>query len=80
MVFTVNETLTKPKYHNVCLDLPDPRLLALHAVCARVAHMSGAAEYIDQLKRDVEETKVLSKDNLHLLDGMLSPFAAVSVH
>lgn len=30
---------------------PDPCLLALHATCARVTHMSGATEYF-QLPRD----------------------------
>jgi hypothetical protein len=27
--------------------LPDPNLLAMHTVCAQVAHMSGAAGYED---------------------------------
>jgi hypothetical protein len=31
------------------LQLPDPRLLTLHAACARVAHMSGAAEAFNKL-------------------------------
>ncbi|KAF8549144.1 hypothetical protein OG21DRAFT_1421787, partial [Imleria badia] len=31
------------------LPPPDPLLLALHATCARVAHMSGAAEFFDRL-------------------------------
>ncbi|KAF9064412.1 hypothetical protein BDP27DRAFT_1471999, partial [Rhodocollybia butyracea] len=30
------------------LSLPDPALLALHATCAKVAHLSGAGEYIDR--------------------------------
>jgi len=42
--------------------LPDRKLLTVHAACARVAHMSGAAEYIDKFDRDVEDTLVLSKD------------------
>ncbi|KAJ4498550.1 hypothetical protein C8R41DRAFT_937735 [Lentinula lateritia] len=42
--FEVNEMLKKPKFRHVQLALPDSRFLALHAVCARVAHMSGAAE------------------------------------
>lgn len=44
------------------LPLPDPRYLALHAACARVAHMSGAAEYIDRIFREMEETGVLAND------------------
>ena len=39
---------------------PDPLLLALHAICARVAHMSGAAEFFNQ--RDAEEIDVLAFD------------------
>jgi len=42
--------------------LPDRKLLTIHAACARVAHMSGAAEYIDEFDRDVEDTLVLSTD------------------
>lgn len=57
--------------------LPDRRLLALHAVCARVAHMSGAAEFIDKLHFDEEESQVLLADgsSAGLLDAMLSPYA-----
>jgi hypothetical protein len=29
------------------VPLPDPLLLVLHATCARVAHMSGAAGFFD---------------------------------
>jgi len=39
---------------------PDPQLLALHAMCARVAHMSGAAEFFDWLEWDAEETNVIA--------------------
>ena len=35
--------------------LPDPDLIALHAACARVAWMSGAAELFDMFERDAEE-------------------------
>ena len=40
--------------------------------------MSGAAEFFDQVDRDVEETKVLALDgaSAHLLSHLLSPFAA----
>ena len=40
----------------------DPRLLALHAAWARAARMSGAAEFLDELDRDVEALKVLAVD------------------
>jgi len=42
--------------------LPDPRYLALHAACARVAHLSGAGEYNAMILRDIEAIGVLSKD------------------
>ncbi|KAF8130726.1 hypothetical protein EV363DRAFT_1450500 [Boletus edulis] len=37
------------------LTPPHPSLLALHATCARVAHMSGATEFFDQIEWDAEE-------------------------
>ncbi|KIJ55227.1 hypothetical protein M422DRAFT_23837 [Sphaerobolus stellatus SS14] len=44
------------------LPVPNPAYLALHASCAKVAHLSGAAEYIDQVLSDMEEAGVLSAD------------------
>lgn len=44
------------------LPLPDPRFLDLHAACCKVAQMSGAAEYVDRLVRDLEEMQVLGED------------------
>jgi hypothetical protein len=54
--------------------LPHPDLIALHAACARVAYMSGAAEYFDMLERDAEETTVLASDgsSTSLLHGLLN--------
>jgi len=64
-----------------CEGVPPPsrELLALHAVCARVAHMSGAAEFLDKLELDAEETEVLAFDgsSAHLLSNLISPYAAV---
>jgi hypothetical protein len=37
-------------------------LLALHATCCKVAHFSGAAEYIDMIYRDADEMGVLAPD------------------
>ncbi|KAG8894860.1 hypothetical protein FRB99_000947 [Tulasnella sp. 403] len=64
--FTTPDTATLP--------LPDPRYLALHAACAQVAHASGAAKYIDELLRDVEDRTVLAEDgsSVQLLDHVLS--------
>ncbi|KAF9513999.1 hypothetical protein BS47DRAFT_1454960 [Hydnum rufescens UP504] len=42
--------------------LPNPRYLEMHAAAAKVAHLSGAAEYIEKTLRDLEEVKVLAAD------------------
>ncbi|KAF7441301.1 hypothetical protein PC9H_001650 [Pleurotus ostreatus] len=44
------------------LPVPSPHLLSLHAACAKVANLSGAAEYLDNLDREMEATKVLAFD------------------
>jgi hypothetical protein len=44
------------------LPVPSPDLLALHATCCKVAHLSGAAEYIDKNWDDLDETGVLAYD------------------
>ena len=44
------------------LPVPSRESLALHAACANVAHLSGAAEYMDSVIREMEETLVLSSD------------------
>ena len=42
--------------------LPDPCYLALCTACAKVAHLSGAGEYIDSVNRDIDTTLVLVRD------------------
>ena len=44
------------------LPLPSPSLLALHATCCKVLHLSGAAEHIMKVYRDAEDMGVLSSD------------------
>src|SRR6266508_5398314 len=44
------------------LPFPDPRYLKLHAAACRVAHLSGAAEYMEQHERVEELMKVLARD------------------
>jgi hypothetical protein len=44
------------------LPLPNPRYLELHAAAAKVAHLSGAADYIEKTLRDLETVRVLSED------------------
>ncbi|KAF5372029.1 hypothetical protein D9615_008120 [Tricholomella constricta] len=59
------------------LPLPDPRYLALHAACAKIAHASGAAETIDAYLRDLETTKVLAEDgsSMAILDAVSQALA-----
>jgi hypothetical protein len=42
--------------------MPSKRYLTLHAACAKVAHMSAAAEYLDELYRKREEGTVFATD------------------
>lgn len=44
------------------LPLPNPDYLEIHAACCRVAHLSGAGEYMDKVLEDLEDTHVLSQD------------------
>ncbi|KAF8447183.1 hypothetical protein L210DRAFT_3641146 [Boletus edulis BED1] len=55
------------------LPVPARELLALHATCCKVAHLSGAAEYIDEIYRDADELVVLSTDGTSaaILDYLL---------
>ena len=75
-----NRLSVKFSLNNLGARLPNPKLLALHAACARVAHMSGAAEAFDELERDVEETRVLAFDgsSARLLDHLMSPLMTIS--
>ncbi|KAH9031324.1 hypothetical protein EDB85DRAFT_2089767 [Lactarius pseudohatsudake] len=44
------------------LPLPNPDYLEIHAACCRVAHLSGAGEYMDKVLEDLEDSRVLSQD------------------
>jgi hypothetical protein len=39
--------------------VPDPTYLAIHAACAKVAHLSGAAESISKFQQDMEDGDTL---------------------
>ena len=53
---SVSQLLPQP------LDLPNPKYLRLRAACCRVAHLSGAAERLDDADRDMDEAQVIAKD------------------
>ncbi|KAF5374168.1 hypothetical protein D9615_008901 [Tricholomella constricta] len=66
---TISEWIKVPKLVNFTSsnptkypDLPSPKLLALHAACAKVAHLSGAGEYIDSLIADLDYLDELAFD------------------
>jgi len=48
--------------HEDKLPVPSPTYLAIHAACAKVAHLSGARECVDKLYRDMEECQTLAPD------------------
>lgn len=61
------------------LPLPSPKYLRIHAVCCRIAHLSGAAEYMDKIYREEEDLGVLSTDGAsapvlsYLLQRLVDP-------
>ncbi|KAH0836379.1 hypothetical protein J3R83DRAFT_7957 [Lanmaoa asiatica] len=56
------------------VPLPSRKYLALHALCCEVAWMSGAAEYIMDIERRLDDVKVLANDgsSVELLMAALS--------
>ncbi|KAK0477722.1 hypothetical protein EDD18DRAFT_1087631 [Armillaria luteobubalina] len=48
-------TFTTPNTN--ALPLPSPAYLVIHAACCRVAHLSGAAEYVEKVLREEEEIR-----------------------
>ena len=57
------------------LPLPNPVYLSIDAACCRVAHLSGAGEYIEKILEDLEDIQVLAKDgsSARLLSFALQP-------
>ncbi|KAE9392431.1 hypothetical protein BT96DRAFT_887996 [Gymnopus androsaceus JB14] len=56
------------------LPLPNPEYLHIHASVCKIAHMSGAAGYIDYIFRKMEDIGVLSEDgtSADVIEGALS--------
>ncbi|KAJ7222987.1 hypothetical protein B0H12DRAFT_1150813 [Mycena haematopus] len=62
--------------------LPSPSLLSIRAACSRVAHMAGAAEQVDQILRDLEQTPVMAEDGTTadlLTSRLLQPSRTVRI-
>ena len=52
--------------------LPDPHYLAFHATVAKVIHMAGMAEHLDDILQKYENIRVLSDGSgVDYLDGLL---------
>ena len=61
------------------LPLPHPEFLALHALYFEVAWVSGAAEYIVDIERRIDDTKVLAK-NGPTIGLLMAALSAVEAH
>ncbi|KAG6381503.1 hypothetical protein JVT61DRAFT_85 [Boletus reticuloceps] len=72
-------TLTSSDPEN--LPLPSTEYLAIHACCARVANLSGAAGYLDRIYRDRDEIRVLAEDgsSANLLGYLLLPLGQAAL-
>jgi len=59
------------------LPPPSPEYLKIHAACAKITHLSGAAERIDEILKDFENTRVLSENgaSAHVLQDALVPLS-----
>ena len=70
----VKRSVTFTTSDPVNLPVPSRELLDLHAACCKVAHLSGAGEYIDTVYHDADEIGVLSADGASgdMLSYMLS--------
>ena len=45
------------------ISAPDPKIIALHAACARIAHMSGAVEHFRELYGETDDISVMTEPN-----------------
>ncbi|KAI0809025.1 hypothetical protein BC629DRAFT_1081455 [Irpex lacteus] len=56
-------TFQECKVNGIVIPPPHPKLFALHAACARIANMSGAAEYIEDTFWDPAPIAVMTEPN-----------------
>jgi len=54
-----------------------PQLIALHAACAKIAHMSSAAEHLKETFRDTEPISVMTSPNA--ADGLVHALKKVQL-
>jgi hypothetical protein len=61
------------------ISAPHPRLIAIHAACARIAHMSGAAQHLEELFRGSDQISLMIEPNAaYHLTQALKMFQLVS--
>ncbi|KAK0444206.1 uncharacterized protein EV420DRAFT_1768324 [Desarmillaria tabescens] len=79
-----NQPNTYTVVSTLALPLPSPAYLAIHAACCRVAHLSGAAEYVEKVLQEEEEIReqvgsmcVLAEDGSSM--DLLERYIAVHV-
>ena len=63
-LFPVTRTLSLSP--NRTIDPPSPRLLGVHRAISRIMKLSGAAEYIDHILRDMENVSVKEDGSTYL--------------
>lgn len=61
-VFSPIPTEVTFKSTDSLIPLPNAHYLKVHAACAKVAHLSGAAEYLETILDEWEERPVLASD------------------
>ena len=62
--FPITRTLCESPNREI--DLPSPRLLAIHRAIALILHLSGAEEYIDRILEDIRDSIVKSDGTTEL--------------
>lgn len=67
----------KAAEENLVLGLPDPHLMAVRAICARVANLSGATRQMERILADIEDSTVLA-DNGSMATLLATRLAMIS--
>ncbi|CAG8934761.1 unnamed protein product [Penicillium salamii] len=66
------DRLVKFKVHNGSWELPDPKLLEIHACIGNFLHMSGQAEVIDKALKDFEDCGGLAPSGSTNIEDLLA--------
>ncbi|KAI9845505.1 MAG: hypothetical protein M1837_004844 [Sclerophora amabilis] len=66
-------------YRDSPVSMPSRRLLELHAACARMCHLCGAAGYVDKLRENFESRMVKADGTSKLDDMVMARLAGMQV-